>query len=86
MLYVKHVSKENLPNHQDTKPPGYKQLVSIRKTRILERIHADIVGPFASEGQGKKYALVIMDDYSRYAGKALLDAITQLETATGQKA
>ena len=51
---------------KSTKPPAYKQPTSIRTTRILQRIHADLVGPFTPEGQGKRNALVIMDNYSCY--------------------
>ena len=38
----------------------------IRSEQPLERLHADLIGPFAKEWLGKKYALTMMDDYSRY--------------------
>ena len=38
----------------------------VRSNTPLERIHADLIGPFSKEWLGKKYVLTMMDDYSRY--------------------
>ena len=38
----------------------------IRSKQPLERLHADLIGPFSKEWLGKKYVLTMMDDYSRY--------------------
>ena len=48
-----------------TKTPK-EQRTRIRSKQPLERLHADLIGPFAKEWLGKKYALTMMDDYSRY--------------------
>ena len=55
---------------KSTKPPakpykdGKKQLP--RSERPLERLHADLIGPFTKEWLGKRYVLTAMDDYTRY--------------------
>ena len=52
---------------KSTNPPSKPSPVgSIRTTRVLERIHADLIGPLSKEWLGKKYILTILDDYSRY--------------------
>ena len=53
---------------KSTKPPARKtgKTTQIRSEQPLERIHADLIGPFSKEWLGKKYALTMMDDYSRY--------------------
>ena len=50
---------------KSTKPPARKAEKPIRSKQPLERIHADLIGPF-KEWLGKKYTLTMMDDYSRY--------------------
>ena len=40
-----------------------EQQTRIRSKQPLERLRADLIGPFAKEWLGKKYALTIMDDY-----------------------
>ena len=42
-----------------------RKITQIRSNQLLERIHTDLLGPF-KECLGKKYALTMMDDYSRY--------------------
>ena len=80
---------------KNTKPPARKTEKPIRSNRILERLHADLIGPWKA-WLGKKYVLTIMDDYSRYCTaipihaksdtkKALKEWITQIETLTNQK-
>ena len=55
---------------KSTKPPAkqYKngKTQQPRSSQPLERIHADLIGPFSKEWLGKKYVLTAMDDYSRY--------------------
>ena len=52
---------------KSTNPPSKPSPVGpIRTTRVLERIHADLIGPLSKEWLGKKYILTIMDDFSRY--------------------
>ena len=53
---------------KSTKPPARKaeKSTQVRSKQPLERIHADLVGPFSKEWLGKKYVLTAMDDYSRY--------------------
>ena len=51
---------------KSTKPPARKTEKPIRSERPLERLHADLIGPFSKEWLGKKYALTAMDDYTRY--------------------
>jgi hypothetical protein len=64
----------------------------IQATKILQRIHADLIGPIIPESRGYKYLLPTADDYSRYnmaiplkkknkAGSKLLEAISTLERA-----
>lgn len=50
---------------KSTKPAAksYKQKTP-RSNQLLERIHADLIGPFTKEWLVKKYTLVMMDDYS----------------------
>lgn len=38
----------------------------LRSEQPLERIHADLIGPFSKEWLGKKYILTAMDDHTRY--------------------
>ena len=68
----------------------------IRTTKILERIHADLIGPLSKEWLGKKYILTIMDDFSRYctaipirdkthASDKTKEWILALENITGNK-
>ena len=51
---------------KSTKPPARKAEKQIRSNKILERLHADLIGPFSKEWLGKKYVLTAMDDYTRY--------------------
>ena len=52
---------------KSTKPPAKKaEKTEIRSNQPLERIHADLIGPFYKEWLGKKYVLTAMDDYTRY--------------------
>ena len=51
---------------KSVKPPARKAEKPIRSEQPLERLHADLIGPFAKEWLGKKYALTMIDDYSRY--------------------
>ena len=51
---------------KSTKPPARRTEKPIRSEQPLERLHADLIGPFTKEWLGKKYALIMMDDYSRY--------------------
>ena len=38
----------------------------IRSNRPLEKLHADLIGPFTKKWIGKSYVLTAMDDYTRY--------------------
>ena len=45
----------------------HKQLSDIRTTRIIELVHMDLMGPVQTESiSGKRYILVLVDDFSRY--------------------
>ena len=78
-------------------PPSKPSPVgSIRTTKVLERIHADLIGPLSKEWLGKKYILTIMDDFSRYctaipirdkthASEKTKEWILALENTTGNK-
>ena len=68
----------------------------IRTTKVLERIHADLIGPLSKRWLGKKYILTIMDDFSRYctaipirdkthASEKTKEWILALENTTGNK-
>jgi hypothetical protein len=46
--------------------PAARSHGTIRTTDILERIHADLVGPINPESRGCQYLLVVTDDYSCY--------------------
>ena len=46
--------------------PATKTCQGTRSEQSLERIHADLIGPFSKEWLGKKYVLTAMDDYTRY--------------------
>jgi transposase InsO family protein len=79
---------------KQARPPFEENLVSA--TRPLELVHADVMGPFQEQSlAGSMYALVMLDDYSRYTAvkclafksdvpEALLQTLaywqTQLET------
>ena len=69
---------------------------SIHIKQVLQKIYADLVGPFRVKARGYKYALVVMDDYSRYTtvvplktksevGKALITTINHLENVTSKR-
>ena len=45
---------------------GSNGQTKIRSEQPLERIHADLIGPFHKEWLGKKYVLTAMDAYTRY--------------------
>ena len=47
-------------------PKGPKGQTNIRSGWPLERLHADLIGPFTKEWLGKKYVLTAIDDYTRY--------------------
>ena len=51
---------------KSTKPAAKTQKTQIRSKQPLERLHADLIGPFTKEWLGKKYVLTVMDDYTRY--------------------
>ncbi|MBC8079188.1 MAG: DDE-type integrase/transposase/recombinase, partial [Gorillibacterium sp.] len=82
---------------KSTKPAARKQWhKGPRTTKILERVHADLIGPITPESRGYKYLLVIIDEHSRYnlaiplkrksdAGVRLLETISSLERLTGEK-
>ena len=78
-----------------TKPPSPKQDKTIRTTKPLERIHADLIGPIkpVTPGNQYQYLLVVVDDFTRYvsvkplrnksnAAKALVDIMNKLENST----
>ena len=46
--------------------PAAKANQGTRSDKPLERLHADLIGPFTKEWLGKKYVLTAMDDYTRY--------------------
>lgn len=48
------------------KPLARRTEKPIWSNQPLERIHADLIGPFNKEWLGKKYTLTMMDDFSRY--------------------
>ena len=51
---------------KSTKPPARKAEKPIRSKQPLEKLHADLIGPFSKEWLGKNYVLTAMDDYTRY--------------------
>ena len=38
-----------------------------RATRKFELVHSDVFGPFPESSHGNKYAISLIDDFSRYA-------------------
>jgi len=77
-----------------TKLPSPKQPLQNRATKLLERIHVDLIGPMDTPTPVKqnKYLMMIVDDHSRYmlthaiptkgdAGDALIIIINKLEKA-----
>jgi len=75
-----------------TKPPSPKQPPQNRATKLLERIHVDLIGPMDTPTPGKqnKYLMMIVEDHSRYmlthaiptkgdAGDELIIIINKLE-------
>jgi GAG-pre-integrase domain len=67
-----------------------------RATKILERLHMDLQGPFDASIQGFRFTLGVIDDHSRMGWKRYLKLkseaseeiqalITELETYTGRK-
>ena len=52
---------------------SFKTKKQVTSSRVLELIHMNICGPFKVQSRnGKKYILVIVDDYSRYTWKRFL--------------
>jgi len=51
-----------------TKPPSPKQPPQSRATKLLERIHVDLIGPIDTPTPGKqnKYLMMMVEDHSRY--------------------
>ena len=52
-----------------------------RTERPLERLHADLIGPFSKEWLGKKYVLTAMDDYTRYCAAIPIKAKSDTKRA-----
>ena len=50
---------------KSTKPAAKHSDLSTRTQEVLERIHCDLIGPMETEWLGKKYVLIIIDDFSR---------------------
>ena len=80
--------KYNAPNHKcdiclrakQARPPFDEHIGSA--THALELVHADVMGPFQETSLGgSKYALVILDDYSRYASVKCLEAKSDVPEA-----
>ena len=46
--------------------PAAKHYPETRSEQPLERLHADLIGPFKKQWLSKKYILTMMDDFSRY--------------------
>jgi len=52
---------------------SHKKSKSLKTSRPLELLHMDLVGPTKKESRGgRKYFLVIVDDYSRFTWVAFL--------------
>lgn len=52
---------------------SHKKVTSIRTTKPLELLHMDLVGPTRTKSLGgKKYFMVMVDDFSRYTWVAFL--------------
>jgi hypothetical protein len=82
---------------KSTKPSAKatKGIPTIRSTKALERIHADLIGPL-KVWLGKRYILTIIDDFTRYCGaipiraksdtkSTLIEWIRAIENQCGQK-
>ena len=76
--------------------PGAGPSNLTRTHGILKRIHCDLIGPMETEWLGKKYALTIIDDFTRYCiaipiraksdtTEILKQVIKEIQLATGQK-
>ena len=74
--------------------PGAKPSEVTRTQEILKRIHCDLIGPMETEWLGKKYVLIIIDDFSWYCiaipiqaqsdtTETLKQAIKEMQLATG---
>ena len=61
--------------------PAAKAYQGTRSEQPLERIHADLIGPFSKEWLGKKYVLTAIDDYSRYCTAIPIKAKNETKTA-----
>ena len=49
---------------------SFKSKKQVTSSRVLELLHMDLCGPLKVQSRnGKKYILVIVDDYSRYMDK-----------------
>jgi len=71
--YPKAVGKEKIrckacEQGKATKPAAPKQPQETRSSRLMERIHADLIGPIKPSTPAKeyKYLLTIVEDHSRY--------------------
>src|SRR3954466_13988762 len=61
MLFAKHVRKGSFPK------PAFKSKNVVPSSRPLELLHIDLFGPVKIASiRGKRYGLVIVDDYSRW--------------------
>jgi len=98
--FPKEIGKEKIrcqayEQGKATKPSTSKQSQELQSTRLIERIHADLIGPIKPSTLSKeyKYLLNIIEDYSRYitviplrakkdAGNVLIKVINEMEAAT----
>jgi len=98
--FPKEIGKEKIrcqacEQGKATKRSAPKQPQEPQSTRLIERIHADLIGPIKPSTLSKeyKYLLNIIEDYSRYitviplrakkdAGNALIKVINEMEAAT----
>ena len=68
---------------KSTKPPVRKaeKTTRIWSEQPLERLHADLIGPFSKQWLGKKYILTVIDDHTRYCAAIPITAKSDTKTA-----
>ncbi|TYZ67817.1 hypothetical protein PybrP1_004853, partial [[Pythium] brassicae (nom. inval.)] len=62
-----------------------KSSTTIKSTRVLELVHADVMGPMSQPSQGgARYVLLFVDDYSRHVTAYFLKKKSEVPTRFGE--
>ena len=60
---------------------SHKKVKEIRITRPLDLLHMDLISPMCTKSRdGKRYVLVVVNDFSRYSFREKLETIEHLKS------